>query len=136
MYYSSDIAQKIKLLAKNKNVSVKQMLEDLNLGFNMLTNMKKSMPKADNIALIADYLDCSVDYLLGRTDQPSNTASITGNKNVIQQGSISNSPVNFNTNAPLNEIETELINILRTFTVKQKMKLLTYAYEIKENDIK
>lgn len=26
------------------------------------------MPKSDNLAKIADYLDCSVDYLLGRTD--------------------------------------------------------------------
>lgn len=32
--------------------------------------MKTSMPKADNLAKIADYLDCSVDYLLGRTDIP------------------------------------------------------------------
>lgn len=26
--------------------------------------------QANNLAKIADYLDCSVDYLLGRTDSP------------------------------------------------------------------
>ena len=29
-----------------------------------------SMVKGDSLARIADYLDCSVDYLLGRTDNP------------------------------------------------------------------
>ena len=46
------------------------MLEDVGLGFNTMSNMKSSMPKADNLAKIADYLEVSVDYLLGRTDDP------------------------------------------------------------------
>ncbi len=29
-----------------------------------------STPKSENLAKIADCLDCSVDYLLGRTDNP------------------------------------------------------------------
>ena len=70
MYNSSDVSDKIKLLAKLNKVSVKKLLEDVGLGFNTMSNMKKSMPKADNLAKIADYLDCSVDYLLGRTDNP------------------------------------------------------------------
>ena len=32
--------------------------------------MRASMPKADNLAVIADALDCSVDYLLGRAATP------------------------------------------------------------------
>lgn len=28
------------------------------------------LPTAQNLVKIADYLDCSVDYLLGRTDNP------------------------------------------------------------------
>ena len=46
------------------------MLSDLNMGPNTMSNFKTSMPKADTLARIADYLDCSVDYLLGRTDDP------------------------------------------------------------------
>lgn len=70
MYNSNNIANNIKSIAKSKNVSVKKLLEDVGLGFNTMSNMKTSMPKADNLAKIADYLDCSVDYLLGRTDKP------------------------------------------------------------------
>ena len=36
----------------------------------MMSNLKTSFPQSDSIAKIADYLDCSVDYLLGRTDNP------------------------------------------------------------------
>lgn len=70
MYISSEIAIRIKALAKVKGVSVKKLLEDVGLGYNTMSNLKTSMPKADNLARIADYLDCSVDFLLGRTDVP------------------------------------------------------------------
>ena len=30
----------------------------------------RCFPSAEKLVLLADYLDCSVDYLLGRTDNP------------------------------------------------------------------
>ena len=70
MYNSQDVSETIKNVSKSKNITIKKLLEDVGLGFNTMSNMKTSMPKADNLARIADYLDCSVDYLLGRTDNP------------------------------------------------------------------
>ena len=70
MYNSYEISATIKSTTKQRQITVKKLLEDVGLGFNTMSNMKTSMPKADNLAKIADYLDCSVDYLLGRTDNP------------------------------------------------------------------
>ena len=70
MYNSANVADRIKDLSKKRGISVRKLLDDVGLGFNTMSNMKTSMPKADNLAKIADYLDCSVDYLLGRTDVP------------------------------------------------------------------
>lgn len=72
MYNPADVAENIKAFAKKKGISMKQVLDDCGLNKNVLSTMlsRGSMPKADNIAVIADYLDCSVDYLLGRTDNP------------------------------------------------------------------
>lgn len=71
MYESNIVAENIKRTAKNTNIQLKDMLLDLNLNKNTLSNMYNgSMLKADSLARIADYLDCSVDYLLGRTDNP------------------------------------------------------------------
>lgn len=70
MYNSNNIAERIKELARQKGISITALLLDANLGRNTMANFKTSMPKADNLARIADCLDCSVDYLLGRTDIP------------------------------------------------------------------
>jgi len=68
LYNSNYIAERIKLLAKTKKITLSQMLDNVGLGFNTMTHMKNSMPKSDTLAKIADYLDCSIDYLMGRTD--------------------------------------------------------------------
>lgn len=71
MYNSFDVSVRIKELAKSKKITMKKLLADIGLGYNTMTTYRTSMPKADNLAKIADYLDCSVDYLLGRTDNPN-----------------------------------------------------------------
>lgn len=70
MYDSNAVADRIREIAKSKKLSMKQVLADAGLGYNTMTTYRTSMPKADNLAKIADCLDCSVDYLLGRTDDP------------------------------------------------------------------
>lgn len=71
MYESAKIAERIKKTAKARGIQLKIMLEDIGLNKNTLSNMYKgSVPKADNLAKIADYLNVSVDYILGRTDKP------------------------------------------------------------------
>ena len=71
MYESTIVAENIKKRAKLLAIQLKDMFFDLNLNRNTLSNMYHgSMLKGDSLARIADYLDCSVDYLLGRTDNP------------------------------------------------------------------
>ena len=68
MYDGNIIAERIRQLAKEKNIAVKTILEKAELNYNLMTTMRKSVPKADNLAKIADILECSTDYLLGRTN--------------------------------------------------------------------
>lgn len=70
MYEPVKIAEKIKQLVKEQGVKIKDMLDSCGLSKNLISSMLSggSIPKSDNLAVIADYLDCSVDYLLGRTD--------------------------------------------------------------------
>ena len=47
------------------------MLSDLNMGVNAISELAKGKQMSCiALAWIAGYLDCSVDYLLGRTDNP------------------------------------------------------------------
>lgn len=76
MYSCQEIAEKIKDLADRKGIPIRSMLRDLNMGENLLQNMKTSMPKADTLGRIADYLNCSVDYLLGRKNSNLSEAEV------------------------------------------------------------
>ncbi len=71
LYNSPYVAKRIKTYAKGKNISLKDLLIACNLGSNTFSHMLHGRSMAfDSLARIADYLDCSVDYLLGRTDNP------------------------------------------------------------------
>lgn len=69
MYKSSEVADKLRSMAKLRGLAMKTVLSDAGLGQNMMTMMRTSMPKADTLAKLADRLECSVDYLLGRTSE-------------------------------------------------------------------
>lgn len=71
-YNSAFVASRIKELLSAKKISVSKMLSDINMNKNALVTMQSSgyLPRIESISAIADYLDCSVDYLLGRTDNP------------------------------------------------------------------
>lgn len=71
MYNSQEIAQRIKQVAKQQNINIGEMLSNCGLGINTVSKIAKGTDILTlNFAKIADYLDCSVDYLLGRTDKP------------------------------------------------------------------
>lgn len=71
MYNSQNIVNRIKEYAKSKNIYTSKMLDDCGLSKNTLSSMQSrgSFPQVDTLAKIADYLNCSIDYLLDRTEK-------------------------------------------------------------------
>ena len=45
VYVSSDVAERIKAVAKSKNIPLKELLDKAGLGINTMNSMKTSMPK-------------------------------------------------------------------------------------------
>lgn len=128
MYNSNNVAERIKVLARSKKITVKKVLEEVGLGFNTMSNMKNSMPKADNLAKIADCLDCSVDYLLGRTDMP--TGYSTNISNV--QTTVNSPQVSGNNNTIAETIsaeEAELLELIRKLPLRKRMEFILSLYE-------
>lgn len=68
--YSDKIAIRIKELCKAKSIPVIKLLTDCNVRKSLIYDLEKrdKSPSAEVLGTIAEYLDCSVDYLLGRTD--------------------------------------------------------------------
>lgn len=71
MYFAQTTKDRIKQLCKDKTINMENMLLDCSLGVNAIRQISDTKGMASfSLAKIADYLDCSVDYLLGRTNDP------------------------------------------------------------------
>lgn len=72
MYIAQTTKDRIKKLCKENKISMENMLFNCSLGVNAIRQINDTKGMASfSLAKIADYLDCSVDYLLGRTDNPN-----------------------------------------------------------------
>lgn len=71
MYNTQEVALRIKQRAKQAKIPMKALLPDCGLNINAISDLASGRAMSCvSLALIADRLDCSVDYLLGRTDNP------------------------------------------------------------------
>ena len=72
LYDSITLAENIKLQAKARNVQLKDMFAELGMSKGTLSNLRTGrMMAADSLARISDYLDCSMDFLMGCTVDPA-----------------------------------------------------------------
>lgn len=73
-----NLYEKIKILANEQDISIRQLEEQLNFGNGVINRWRKNKPGIDKIEKVADYFDVSLDYLLDRaasvndTDAPDN----------------------------------------------------------------
>ncbi|MFK8199877.1 transcriptional regulator [Leuconostoc mesenteroides] len=61
--------------SKKRGYSLKNLAIKAGLAENSIYDWKKSTPKADNLQKVADVLNVSTDYLLGRTDELNHDSS-------------------------------------------------------------
>ena len=69
---NKQITNIIKKLCQEKKITISTLLLNCNITKSFIYDLEKrsTSPSCDKIVRIADYLGCSVDYLLGRTDIP------------------------------------------------------------------
>ncbi|EDO0884330.1 helix-turn-helix transcriptional regulator [Listeria monocytogenes] len=60
----------IKKLCKKRGISVTMLENELGLPDNTIYQWKNRMPSVERLQVVADYFNVSIDYLLGRTDNP------------------------------------------------------------------
>lgn len=92
-----------------------------------------TIPDREVLVKIADFFDCSIDYLLGRTDNPAShkggvsvsASNVSGNSGAIGVGNTVT-----NNAAPLDEQTAEMLNTYKKLSPLNKAKLLVYADEL------
>lgn len=82
---NAQLAGIIKELCKSRGTSVSKMLSECGIRKSLIYDLEKRdwTPSISVAEQIANYFDCSVDYLLGRTDNPNISGNyINGDNNV------------------------------------------------------
>lgn len=76
--------QVIEAKLKEKKITAKKMLSDLNYSHSLITQWKNgNTPSLDKITAIAEYLDVPVDYLLGNIEVEITKKTLPNVKNAI-----------------------------------------------------
>lgn len=137
MYNSQVLVANIKARAKERHILIRDMLTACDLSVNTISQIsdKKGL-SSFSLGRIADYLDCSVDYLLGReTANESTNISHVSNSVVMHTNrgnhvSISNGTSD--SDNQLSEQEEELVRTFRTLDMRRKTTALTFLYELED----
>lgn len=118
------IADRIKSQAKSKGLTVKLILESCELGVNTVTKMNNGTDIfSQNLLKIADYLDCSVDYLLGRTNNPNvmTDTYINGNNSVQ---AVKTGNVTINGNNAFSDKDIELLKKINALNLDDYVEMI------------
>ncbi len=125
---NAQLINNIKLICKQKSIPLGTMLESCNLSKGFIYDVEKRdrTPSIDKISAISEYLGVSVDYLLGRVDEPTATIKtvqgyITPHENHIKSQDNS-----------LDGMEKEMIEEFKKLTFNDKVKVINLIAELNQ----
>ncbi|GHU74050.1 hypothetical protein FACS1894188_01170 [Clostridia bacterium] len=134
-----EISARIFTKLQEKNRQQKELAKYLEIAPSSVNNWKyhRNNPPSEYLAKICDFLECSLEWLVTGEESIPKT-------NIINHGTAGTNNVNFGTNmTPIQEIistnnvlqdeETDLIEIYRKLTRKNKNKLFDTAFNLEEN---
>lgn len=121
----------IEILIKNiehacsvANVTSNKLGIESGLGKDIVANLKKgSMLSADKLAEIANYLNVSVDYLLGRTDEPNSSMS---NNSISATDIKENNVQTIGGNETISKRDRELLQKINSLSFDDYADIISY----------
>jgi len=112
---------------KKRGYSQKEVYSACKINENTVSRMNDSKGISSfYLAKIADHLNCSVDYLLGRTPCPD--INISGN---TQNNINGDNNINVNNN---DELAGELSSLLKQLDIRKRTELMTMIYNFVDNN--
>ncbi len=125
------IAERIKSISQIRGVSVKKVLSDCDVDKNIVNKLANGKDTGtQTIVKIANYLECSADYLLGMTDNPNETGiSVTDNKQTSLTGNNSIS-INANPNNSTSD-DRQLFDMIKNLDLVDRSKIILHIDELK-----
>lgn len=122
-------------IMKERNITNYQMSKDTGISDPLIGYWRKgeSFPKMNNLIILADYLEVSIDYLTGRTNTPTpnhNTKiTVSGNN---QRNTNGNNNISISENKELDEMSEELLKRFNKLSFDEKLDIFNYIKSKKE----
>lgn len=126
---NKQMASRLRELTKKNNTTIAKMARDIGQGKNILNSLEKqnSSPSIETVEKIADYFNVSIDYLIGRAEQPTkieqNISHSTLNDKSIGINNVQNIE---------NSLTKELINEFEKLSFKNKSYVMNIIAELNE----
>lgn len=117
--------ERIKLLAKQRDITLKELSIKIGIGENSLYRWDKTSPQSDKLQKVADYFGVTTDYLLGRTDTPQFTAKnerdVQKTLTELKEGLSNRNTIGYfkNDGEEIDEEDAELLAEALDFVVRQ-----------------
>lgn len=72
MFSEKIFAERVKMLRKQKNIKQSELGKIVGLSSNAISDIERGyrLTTIEKLVAIADYFDVSIDYLVGRTNNP------------------------------------------------------------------
>lgn len=117
------VSQRILETMENKHIKQKTLADYTGISTSAISDWKKkgTNPSVDKIVAISECLGVSVDYLLGRVDEPTATIKTV-------QGYVPPKILEEQNN--LDELSKELLKTFKKLSFKDKISVLNYALNI------
>lgn len=120
-------SQKLCHFMEVKKITAYQMSKETGISNRLIGYWRKGemLPNAENLIIIADYFNTSIDYLLDREEKDTtiSTGDNTGNNN--------NSSINIASNN-LDKTTMQVAEMFSNMNIKNKAKVLSFMIELNE----
>ena len=131
--------ERLKELCSARGLNITQLCIDVTHSGGNLSTWKKGYMRSDYLSLVADKLQCSTDYLLGRTNNPNVATDtyINGNNNGVQ--AISNghhSSLTVNGTTGTDKATDELVDLVQSLPLIKKAEAIIYLNQLKKENEK
>lgn len=115
----------VETLVNQRGESKTKVFINSGAGKDFFSNLNKGqVPSVEKIISLADYLEVSVDYLLGRTNELQSNHNTINNKGKVEINGTQANVINNQQN--LDEMEIELVKRFKTLSFDKKLDVFNY----------
>lgn len=133
--------ERLKLLCTEKGIKLTNLIQELGMSSGNMNKWKNGVvPKGNTLSKLADYFNVSVDYLIGKTDEQTNTYHANNiNSNFVQgdnSGSISiknieQKPKEIQQN-DLSKEEIGILKVYRSLDIRDRAKFMNFVFDMED----